>query len=160
MKKTKNIVYESQSITIDDSGVLLKTELKTVKRVTKDKFLQVYLEDFASLMKINSGAEYKVVLWIGNEMGFNTNEIVLVKAIKERISEDIGINVRTINNAITSLTEKGVLLTNSRSVYMLNPKLFFKGSIEDRNVCLKRIIEYQIETNEKPAEEIEGSQAG
>jgi hypothetical protein len=163
MKKHKNIVYQSEVIVTNEDGVLLKTtELTTVRKVTKDKFMQVYLDDFASLMKINSGAEYKVVLWIGNEMGFNTNEIVLVKAIKERISKDTDINIRTINNTITSLTEKGILLTISRSIYTLNPKLFFKGSLEERNSCVKRIIEYQInsEENEKPAEEFDGSQAG
>lgn len=163
MKKHKNVVYQSEVIVTNEEGELLKTtELKTVRRVTKDKFMQVYLDDFASLMQINSGAEYKVVLWIGNEMGFNTNEIVLVKAIKERISVDTEINIRTINNTITSLTEKGILLSKSRSIYTLNPKLFFKGSLEDRDICLKRVIEYkiQIDGKEKPAEEFDGSQAG
>ena len=106
-------------------------------------FLQVYLEDFASLMSINEGVEYKIILWIGKHMNYETNEMILVKANKETMSNDIGANIRTVNNAIGALTKKKILISEDRSIFTLNPKLFFKGSVEQRQTLI-RTVEYQI----------------
>jgi hypothetical protein len=151
MRATKQTVYSETNRIINQEGDVISTELKTVKKVTKDKFLQVYLEDFGALMKIKEGLEYKIILWIGKEMNYETNEIVLVKAIKERMAVDISANIRTINNVISSLTNKNVLISTDRTVFHLNPKMFFKGSIQQREILI-RTIEYQIGTTDENEE--------
>lgn len=153
MRATKQTVYSETNRIINQEGDIISTELKTVKRVTKDKFLQVYLEDFGALMKIKEGLEYKIILWIGKEMNYDTNEIVLVKAIKERMAVDISANIRTINNVISSLTNKNVLISTDRTVFQLNPKMFFKGSIQQREILI-RTIQYEIGGTADENEEI------
>ena len=151
MRATKQTVYSETNRIINQEGDVISTELKTVKKVTKDKFLQVYLEDFGALMKIKEGLEYKIILWIGKEMNYETNEIVLVKAIKERMAVDISTNIRTINNVISSLTNKNVLISIDRTIFQLNPKMFFKGSIQQREILI-RTIQYEIGTTDENEE--------
>jgi len=151
MKGTKTKIYEEVKTVINEDGEIITAELITVKKVTKETFLQVYLDDFHSLMKIKEGNEYKLVLWIGKNMNFDNNEIILVKEIKNRIASEIGCNIRTIDNSILSLVSKGILIKSGRSVFTLNPNLFFKGSIDKRNKLKKLIkkIEYNfLEGNE------------
>lgn len=136
-------IYSETNRLITADGEIVTVELKTVRKVTKEKFLQVYLEDFASLMSINEGVEYKIILWIGKHMNYETNEMILVKANKETMSNDIGANIRTVNNAIGALTKKKILISEDRSIFTLNPKLFFKGSVEQRQTLI-RTVEYQI----------------
>jgi hypothetical protein len=136
-------IYSETNRLITADGEIVTVELKTVRKITKEKFLQVYLEDFASLMSINEGVEYKIILWIGKHMNYETNEMILVKANKETMSNDIGANIRTVNNAIGALTKKKILISEDRSIFTLNPKLFFKGSVEQRQTLI-RTVEYQI----------------
>jgi hypothetical protein len=159
MKKTKSVIYEKESVVVNEHGETLTTELTTVKKVNKETFLQVYLDDFMSLMRIKEGSEYKIVLWIGKNMNFDTNEIALIKAIKERMSIDIGTNIRTINNSVSALVSKKILIQKGRGLFILNPKLFFKGSLDSRNNLLKviRKIEYEFtDSNEEIQDNNEG----
>lgn len=145
MAKNKTIIFEESKTIISEEGEVISAELTTIKKVSKETFLQVYLDDFMSLMSIKEGSEYKIVLWIGKNMNFDTNEIALIKAIKDRMASDIGTNVRTINNSISSLVSKNVLIQKARGLFILNPKLFFKGSLDSRNNLLKviRKVEYE-----------------
>jgi len=141
----KSTIFEKENTIITEDGEVVKAEVTTIRRVNRETFLQVYLDDFMSLMRIKEGSEYKIILWIGRNMNFDTNEIVLVKAIKERMSLDIGVNIRTISNAISSLVSKNILIPKGRCLYVLNPKFFFKGSLSNRNNLIKivRKVEYE-----------------
>lgn len=145
MKKTKSTIYEEVKTVVSEDGETISAEITTIKKVSKETFLQVYLDDFMSLMKIKEGSEYKIVLWIGKNMNFDTNEIALIKAIKERMAIDIGTNIRTIDNSVSSLVAKKILTQKGRGLFILNPKLFFKGSLDSRNNLLKLIrkVEYE-----------------
>lgn len=143
-----SVLSQETKIVINEDGEVKRTEMTTIRRVTKDTFMQVYLDDFASLMKIREGAEYKTVLWIGREMKKSTNQIILVKANKQSMANEIGVTYRTLDNAISALVKKGVLEIVDRSVYRLNPQYFFKGSIDERRTLLKRTVEYEIYDNE------------
>lgn len=156
MRKTKSVVYEESKSVVNEHGEMLSAEITTIKKVNKETFLQVYLDDFMSLMKIKEGSEYKIVLWIGKNMNYDTNEIALIKVIKERMSIDIGTNIRTINNSVSALVSKKILIQKGRGLFILNPKLFFKGSLDSRNNLLKiiRKVEYEFTDSN---EEIQGN---
>ena len=53
----------------------------------------------------------------------------------------------TIKNALSSLVKKNMIWKDKdyKSIYYLNPKLFFKGKLSDRTKVIKHYIEYQIE---------------
>lgn len=147
-KKKQTLLSRETTHLINEDGVVLTSQIITTKRVRPDQFLQVYLEDFASLMRINGDAEFKVILWIGKAMNYQTNEIVLVEAIKQKISKDCEIALNTINNTIASLLRKDILIRTQRSVYTLNPDFFFKGRLEERDQ-LRRTIIYQLDKEQQ-----------
>jgi len=146
MAKKKNNFFTKETTHIIDAedGEILRSEIVTRKRVTAERFVQLYLDDFGGLMNVKGDAEYKVLLWIAKSMNFETNEIVLTMAIKKRIAVETGLQVTTLGNAITSLYQKQLIVRVDSTIYMLNPKYFFKGKIEDRMI-LVRTMEYYIQ---------------
>ena len=146
--KKKNHFVKETTTTIDkDTGEHLSSEIIVRKRVSAEEFLQVYLDDFGALMGVKGEAEFKIILWIGKNMNYETNEIILVMPIKKRIVSETELSLHTINNAIFSLTKKGIMIRIDDSIYMLSPKMFFKGRIEDR-LKLIRTMEYLIVSND------------
>lgn len=127
-----------------------KIEHTIVKKVSQDDFIQVYLEDLSGLLGIESLAEFKVLLSLWQKANFNNensndgNVVYLIKSVKEEIANNTGHSLSRINNTISSLTKKGLLVKKDRSVYWLNPKYFFKGYSKDRIKVVKTVIEYEI----------------
>ena len=138
------IVETRQTIDFDTGEVRFEDKLLQ-RRVSSERFIMVYLDDMASILGLSKGAEYKVLMWLWERAEFDTNKIVVVKAIKKEMEKELGIAYRTIVNSITSLTRKNLLLNPDRSVYYLNPKFFFKGSEMARRKQIRVLIEYNVE---------------
>lgn len=151
MSKTKDpktrIIETRQTIDFETGEVMHEDRL-IQRRVSSNRFIMVYLDDMASVLGLSKGAEYKVLMWLWERAEFDTNKIVVVKAIKKEMESDLDVAYRTIVNSITSLTRKGLLLNPDRSVYYLNPKYFFKGSEMARRKQIRVLIEYNLENNQ------------
>lgn len=154
MAKKKNNLFSKETTHVIDrqDGEILRSEIITRKRVTADKFVQLYLDDFGALMGIEGEGEYRLILWCARNMNYDTNEVIIVNALKKRIASECDLSSYTINNAVSSLVGKNLLLRKETSIYMLNPKYFFKGKIEDR-AALIRTVEYYIQ--EAGADDVE-----
>jgi len=153
MSKKRNY-YEKHVTSYDIETGEVTTQESTVKKaVTKDSFIQTYLEDMSGLMRIKTKTELRVLIHIWKRCQFDTNQIVLVKGIKEQIANDAECSLQTVSNCITTLTKKDLLVRDSSSkksaIYYLNPKYFFKGYLENRPKALKMIIKYQFQEPEK-----------
>jgi hypothetical protein len=147
-RKKSNYFHKETTTTIDrDTGEHLSTEIIVRKRVSADKFFQVYTEDWAALMGIEGDCQFKIILWIGRNMNYETNEVILVMSIKKRIAKEIGFSYKSVENSISLLKKSGVLIHVDTSIYMLNPKMFFKGKPEDRQLLI-RSMEYLIVSND------------
>lgn len=146
MAKKKNNSFSRETTHVVDSqdGEILRSEIITRKRVSADKFLQVYLDDFGFLMGIEGEGEHRIILWCAKNMNYETNEVVIVAELKKRIAAECDLSAHTINNSLTSLVRKEVLIREATSIYMLNPKYFFRGRIEDRAVLIRK-MEYYIQ---------------
>lgn len=143
-KKVVSLNQETTHVVDLDTGETVYSEIIVSKRVRPDQFLQVYLEDLSKLLRL-SEASYRIILWIGKNMSWQTNEIVLISSIKQRISNECDLSINTVRNTIGKLVEQGILLTSERSVYVLSPELFFKGKIRDRSE-LKRSLLYKLDS--------------
>lgn len=146
MSKKKNNSFSKETTHVVDreDGEILRTEIITRKRVTADKFVQLYLDDFGALMGIEGEGEYRLILWCAKNMNYDTNEVIIVNALKKRIASECNLSPYTINNAVSALVSKNLLLRKETSIYMLNPNYFFKGKIDDR-AALIRTVEYYIQ---------------
>lgn len=149
-------VFESQNRIVDkETGEQLSLETKIVKTVSIDNFIQIYLEDLAGLFKIDNMSEYKVIIWLWKKSTFNAknsglgNKIFLVKSEKEEIAKETNLSYSRVNNIISELVKKNLLIKLGRSVYVLNPQYFFKGYLTDRPQVIRTIIEYKIQNPKK-----------
>ncbi len=143
-KKNNSFSKETTHVVDRENGEILRTEIITTKRVTADKFVQLYLDDFGALMGIEGEGEYRLILWCAKNMNYETNEVIIINTLKKRIAAECDLSPYTINNAVSSLVRKNLLLRKDTSIYMLNPKYFFKGKVEDR-MALIRTVEYYIQ---------------
>jgi len=143
---TKNY-YEEVTQTIDKETGELETVRRTVKRkVSRDQFVMFFFRDIQGLIDLSSRAEFKVLLSICEMVGYNTNEVILIKSKKEEIVKKTGLSYSSVHNTISRLCKKKVLLRQAQALYILNPKFAFKGEEIHRAKKLQLVLEYQLES--------------
>jgi len=99
-------------------------------RKVKDypEFIMIYLKDIAGFLQIDNATQIQILSIIWKESTFNNpetnqgNTIAILKDDKERWAEQLNVGVRTIDNAISALVDKDLLLREGRGKYKLNPK--------------------------------------
>ena len=74
-----------------------------------------------------------------------TNDAVFKEQIR---LEGFKMSDGTVNNCITQLVNKELLIRKNRGRYMLNPKYFFKGKITERTRLVHKLIYEPINNNE------------
>jgi hypothetical protein len=140
------LYQEVNTITNLETGEVKSIEHHIRKRVDINEFIQVYLEDMGGLLKIKNGTEFKLMalIWKASEMRRHevANRVVITKAIKDEWSEELKVKSQSINNALTQLVKKELLVKKDRTIYYLNPKYFFKGALADRPHAIKIVLEY------------------
>lgn len=143
MKVSK--IYEEVTQVLDNTTGEVLEERKMYKRqVEKEKFMLVYLESISGILRISSPIEYKVLLALWEMSEFETNRVILVKPIKESIAEKLNYGFKTVENAISRLAKKELLIKKGAGIYFLNPKYFFKGSEIARSNAIKVIFEFSL----------------
>lgn len=130
-QQTKKIIQEVQKQVIDhETGEITKTEVNTIFSVPKEpNFIKIYLDDVMYFIDMPSSAS-GILLSIAKRMNYD-NKVTLVKHIKEDIAIETGLDLGTINNAITNFKKKNILIPSGRSVYIINPHLIGKGAWAD-----------------------------
>ncbi|MGL5711441.1 MAG: replication/maintenance protein RepL [Paraclostridium sp.] len=120
------------------------------KTVSTENFIQVYLEDMSGMLKIDNATQAKLLalLWKESEINLKDsskgNQIYTIKANKEKWAETLNVKLQTINNTISALLEKDLLVKKDRSICVLNPNLFFKGFMKDRDKVIQTVITYKL----------------
>lgn len=139
-----------------ETGEINEKEISTMvirKTVTTKEFMQIYLDDMSGLFKLQGDKEhmFMYILWKISEFNQKNstqgNVIVALKEDKEKWATELDVTLGTVNNMITKLVNKDLLIKVSRSKFMLNPKYFFKGFMEDQPKVVRAILEYQIKNN-------------
>lgn len=118
---------------------------------TKEEFIQIYLEDMSGLLSITSKTELQILMMLWKYSSFNEednsgNFIIINSKVINDIATNIGIKIQSVRNAISSLIKNTnhILIKDPtyRATYYLNPKYFFKGSLNDRPKVMKVINKY------------------
>ena len=145
-KKNTKTYYEEIIQTVDkETGEIEVIEKKARRKVSRDKFIMMFLEDIQGVINLTSRAEFKVLIVICELVNYNTNEVILIKRIKEDIAKKISMSPASVANTIVRLAKKKILIKTSSSLYVLNPKYFFKGEEIERGKVLKLVLEYELE---------------
>lgn len=140
-----------ENTVIDAStGEVLEKTISVSKKVPTNKFIQIYIDDMKGLLKLDSGIQSNVLALIWQACEYSTdeerwNKIAILKDTKEKWAKAINCSVKTIDNTLTALVKKGLIASACRGVYVLNPKYFFKGTSEAREVLIRTNQTYHFE---------------
>lgn len=144
----KNISYESISHTIDaDTGeVISVSSVQKYKVENEPEYIKMYIHDIIRLKDIPNGMKDIFLAFVRN-MSYS-NVIPTYKPIKQMLSNDLGVSISYIDNAITEFYKKGLFIRIARGMYMADPNLFAKGKWEDIKQ-LRLVIEYDQGSKQK-----------
>lgn len=158
MTMTRQQFVGNKFTLVDKNGVIEGDKI-IVKKVSADKFIRVYLEDIAGLIRLSDG-EIKMLQAIWEISEYNTNKVVLSSAVKKDIEEKMlalgkAIKIRSMNNIISKLSKRGILIPvpDRTAMFILNPKYFWKGEELERGNVFKLTLQY--ETSEVGTEDYE-----
>jgi hypothetical protein len=146
MKKYITETSNAFELVDKQTGELLK--YKQVRKVSIDEFIMVFFTSYPELMKL-TGVQLKVLMCCWKLSSFNPlkestgNVINNNTAFKEYCKEE-GVSAPSagIDNAISMLCKKRLILKRCKGEYILNPEYFFKGTLSNRSkIDLRFIVE-------------------
>jgi hypothetical protein len=149
---TKRIIKEDTTISTDYTTGEIKNTT-TTENAFFDKepsYIKLYIADISHLNNITKHGS--IVLYELLKLMDYKNIIKVVMYDKKEIAEKLGTTVQVINNNITQLVKKHILIREGTARYLINPILFGKGSWKENREMrknLKMSITYNAETNEK-----------
>lgn len=144
------VVVDNQTGEVIDSTTSVH-EMKINRKVTRENFIMVYLEDLSGFLNIDNGTQIRLLSLIWKEVNYNNpevnegNTIAILKDVKERWCSELNCAMRTVENSLAALVKKELLIQVCKGKYKLNPKYFFKGSSADRQKVLNLQATYEFE---------------
>jgi hypothetical protein len=135
-------ILETQQTDFDYTTGEIKTDkkIKTIVHEQEPSYMKVYLQDIAYLYDIK-GAD-PILLELLKLMTYE-GIIILNSAIKRRIAATVDMKIGTINNVISELSKKLILVRRDRGIYEANPYIFGKGKWIDIK-ARRNNIEYSV----------------
>ena len=137
--KTKyvNEKIENHSVIDLQTGVL--TDYYQLRKVTLDEFIMVFFSSYPELYQL-SGVQLKVLMGCWKYSSYNStnyaegNIVHNNPSFKEFCRQDgLVTSDANIDNAISTLCKKGLLIKRCKGEYILDPRYFFKGKLSDRS---------------------------
>lgn len=131
--------YSSETIVVNDlTGEVVSSSLKShyYNNRKGEKFYIMYdgIEELFMGMESSEIRVYGYLLRYSSGLTFQLN-----KSERLVISEQTGLNERTIYNLIPKLLEKGILLRVKNDRFIMNPELVFHGSRDSRDKFLLKV---------------------
>ena len=132
--------------TVDEDGEVLRTDFIENEVFVKDskEFCFLFGKLQAALLGLESN-EIKVLIWCSLNSSFNTNEVVLNKAIKERMMATTNLKKSSVSNALCKLTKKSMLIHPATGIYIVNPDTTWKGKLSLRDKQVEVFTRFTIE---------------
>lgn len=128
-----------------ETGEVLNSEVKELKFLanTKDSFFLAYTSLLGVLRQLTL-PEIKLYCYLLESYNIGS-KMCFYRGMKELMSAETGMAVKTITNSIGGLSEKKLIYPIQRGIYKLNPRYAFKGEggSKERNNALKFTIEVE-----------------
>lgn len=146
----KQIVHENSKTVVDTyTGELIQETTSKVFTVKKEvePFFLTYSRFMSILYNLNSLAAVKI-LWKFLEIAkYNTGEVFITPQIKKNIIESLNISLSIYNKSIVTLKEVEII-SGERGLYVINPKIHWKGDFKTREKIIQSGIKVTIQPNE------------
>lgn len=128
MIKTKKHYEQVNTVISQETGEIVELRRTFTKQTEKEKFVMFYLNAMSGLFDIASKSELRIVAEIWQIAEWDTNKVVLIKHVKQEIASKLDFSYQTVQNAISNLSKKKILIRKATGLYYLNPEYFFMGS--------------------------------
>lgn len=116
------------------------------KKLDTKEFIMVFLTDYLPLMQL-PGNVLKVLICSWDYSSYNSNKeeqgniLYNGPGFKEACWQSgLKVSGATIDNAVSTLCKKGLLIRKHKGEYLLNPKYFFKGRLVNREKAMVNSI--------------------
>lgn len=133
---------------LTEDGELYTAEQRTQVVIEDDKgFMLMFNYMFGLINGLDSIVDIKVMNWIAENLEYNRNIVTLNKYWKEKIKEETGYAVSSIDRSIGVLVDKGYLIKDETckrcAIYNVNSTYIWKGDKDKRSGNLKWVLELQ-----------------
>jgi len=127
-----------------ETNELIGQEIKqhTYVANTREEFFLGYVKLLSVFYEELTGPEIKVYSYLLAHYRFDVN-IGLIKSIKTEIANKLGIKLGTVDNAVSTLSQKKLIYNTGKGSYKLNPRYAFKGSTSERQRLMKVMLELE-----------------
>lgn len=118
-------------------------------------YIKLYIEDIGRLCDLTRG-EIRVLVQLVARVGYD-GKVLLPLGVKRTISEELECSLSAVSNALTALTNSGIITRIDGGVYGLNPNYFARGKwrdIYEQRRSLRIIVNYTDEGGEGKREVI------
>lgn len=139
------MLLKNTVVDYDENGVPRTRSKQFRIRVRSEEFFAVYLEHVGVLFKLNA-TEIKILIYLCKKAKFDTGDVDITAADRIRMMGLFDVKKAAISKNINSLITKKILF-GERGSFTINPRLFWKGSVESRNEIAKDItfeINYKV----------------
>jgi hypothetical protein len=143
LKHEKTILHENGVTTISKSFST---------KTTSDAFFMCFIDNMSGLFKITCATDSKVLAKLCSMAEFNTGKVGLTPGNRKLLMEAIiGLSTQNLSHSLGRLKKLG-LIAGDKGDYEINPKVFWKGTTDERNKLLKNegleiSIKFQIKDN-------------
>lgn len=135
--KLKNEIT-TETIDKQTGEVTYVTTHKTFNvKVSPDKFYMTYIDSLSSFYKLRFADDIKLLTKFCEIAAYNTGEVNLPAAKRREIEVKLGIGQAAFSRSTKRLNELG-LIKGERGAYIVNPKIFWKGSLKEREALIKK----------------------
>jgi Firmicute plasmid replication protein (RepL) len=132
---------------ISEEGEILQQDIQNIKYLasTQEEYFIIYASTIAIMQKDMTQAETKLYAYLLQNYNVGS-EIGITKQGRINIGKRLELNERTVLNTLCMLVTRKLIYTINRSIYKLNPRYAYKGSILNRNRALKFVLEVECPT--------------
>ncbi|MDD3770336.1 MAG: replication/maintenance protein RepL [Sulfuricurvum sp.] len=120
---------------------------RTLKVPQEDAYVKVYLKDISRLHDLSPQSN-KFLYEFFSMANWNTNELQITAGKKNELAQKYNTSKAVIDNVISKLTKKNIIIKKGTGLYILNPHLFGKGTWGEIR-ALRLTIDYDLSTGEK-----------
>ena len=124
-----------------ETGEVISDEIKrhTYIANSKEEFMLLYVNALPIFIDLSNPAKSTYAYLLSKYASETIFEIG--GGTRSLIANRLGMSLSAIANGLTELKEAGLLYSQNKGMYQINPRYAFKGSTTNRDAALKAIIE-------------------
>jgi len=148
---TKNVKNVVKTVVDQSTGEIIDqtVEKHFVSEVKTDNFFMVFFESMGAFLGLKQPADMRLIACLCKIAQFDTGVVTLSPKVRRELSKEANISLSNMSKSFKRLVESGLLIEDEGD-YIINPNVFWKGSMKTRTEILQSEgLTFQIKLVEK-----------